>query len=77
MDSGATVMCSSTLAAEEIQMQSVHQEELGLPTVRDSGRRFRLVDGRINEADKWLSNPLLLDCCQEICEHASEWPCWK
>ena len=40
MDSGATVMCSSTLVAEEIQMQRIHREEPGTPTIRDSDRRF-------------------------------------
>ena len=29
MDSGATVMCSSTLAAEEIQMQRINKREPG------------------------------------------------
>ncbi len=54
----ATVMCSSTLAAEEIQMQRLNQEELGVPTVRDSDRRFRLVDGGINEANKMVEQPI-------------------
>ena len=45
MDSGATVMCSSTLAAEEIQMQRLKQEELGVPTVRDSDSMISRVGG--------------------------------
>ena len=58
MDSGATVMCSSTFAAEEIQMQRLKQEEPGVPTVRDSDRRFRLADGGINEANKMVEQPI-------------------
>ena len=58
LDSGATVMCASTLAAEEIQMQRLKQEEPGVPTVRDSDRRFRLADGGINEANKMVEQPI-------------------
>ena len=58
MDSGATVMCSSTLAAEAIQMQRLNREEPGAPTVRDSDRRFRLADGGINEANKMVEQPI-------------------
>ena len=58
MDSGATVMCSSTLAAEEIQMQRINREELGTPTVRDSDRRFRLADGRFNDSNKMVEQPI-------------------
>ena len=36
IDSGATVMCSSTNAAEEIQMQRINQSELGIPIVSTS-----------------------------------------
>ena len=35
-DSGATVMCSSTIAAEENQMQILRQNEEGKPTVSSS-----------------------------------------
>ena len=58
MDSGATVMCSSTLAAEAIQEQRLNQQEPGVPTVRDSDRRFRLADGGINEANKMVEQPI-------------------
>ena len=58
MDSGATVMCSSTLAAEEIQMQRINQREPGQPIVRDSDRRFRLADGRVNDANKMVEQPI-------------------
>ena len=51
-------MCSSTLVAEEIQMQRISREEPGLPAVRDSDRRFRLADGRINEANKMVEQPI-------------------
>ena len=58
MDSGATVMCSSTLAAAEIQMQRISREEPGAPTVRDSDRRFRLADGRFNDSNKMVEQPI-------------------
>ena len=58
LDSGATVMCSSTQVAEELQMQRINQEELGLPTVRDSDRRFRLADGRFNDSNKMVEQPI-------------------
>ena len=64
MDSGATVMCSSTLAAEEIQMQRINREELGTPTIRDSDRRFRLADGRFNDSSKMVEQPITAGCCQ-------------
>ena len=50
LDSGATVMCSSTVEAEEIQMQRLRQNEPGAPSVGDSDRCFRFADGRNNEA---------------------------
>ena len=49
---GAAVMCSSTLAAGEIQLQRLHHNEPGLPSVKESGRRFRFVDGLLYEAQK-------------------------
>ena len=52
MDSGATVMCSSTIAAEEVQMQRIRQNEPGSPNVRDSDRCFRFADGGTDEAQK-------------------------
>ena len=57
LDDGTTVMCSSTLAAEEMQMQRLHQHEPGLPSVTEADRRFlRFADGRIDEAQQWLNN---------------------
>ena len=58
LDSGATSMCSSTIAAEEIQMQRLNREEPGLPTVSNSDRRFRFVDGRFDEAQKVVEQPI-------------------
>ena len=52
LDSGATVMCSSTIAAEGIQMQRLNREEPGQPTVSNSDRRSRFADGRVDEAQK-------------------------
>ena len=54
MDSGATVMCSSTAAAEEIQMQRLRRNEPGDPNVRGPDRCFRFADGRTDEAKIWL-----------------------
>ena len=58
MDSGASIMCSSTIAAEEIQMQRLNQGEPGQPTIHDSDRRFRLADGHYNDADKMVKQPI-------------------
>ena len=58
MDSGATVMCSSTIAAEEIQMQRLRQNEPGTPNVRDSDRCFRFADGETDEAQKMVEQPI-------------------
>ena len=58
LDSGATVMCSSTIAAEEIQMQRINQDEPGLPTISTSDRRFRFADGSIDEAQKVVEQPI-------------------
>ena len=58
LDSGATVMCSSTIAAEEIQMQRINQSEPGLPTISTSDRRFRFADGSIDEAQKVVEQPI-------------------
>ena len=58
IDSGATVMCSSTIVAEEIQMQRINQSEPGLPIVSTSDRRFKFVDGRIDEAQKVVEQPI-------------------
>ena len=52
LDSGATIMCSSTVAAEEIQAQRLNKGEPGLPTVSDSDRRFRFADGHVDSAQK-------------------------
>ena len=58
IDSGATVMCSSTAAAEEIQMQRLNQSEPGLPTISTSDRRFKFADGRVDEAQKAIEQPI-------------------
>ena len=58
LDSGATVMCSSTVAAEEIQLQRINQSEPGLPTVSASDRRFRFADGRVDEAQQVVEQPI-------------------
>ena len=57
LGSGATIVCSSTIAAEEIQKQRLNQQELGLPTDSDSDRRFRFADGSIDEAAKVVEQP--------------------
>ena len=51
-------MCSSTVAAEEIQLQRINQSEPGLPTVSASDRRFRFADGRVDEAQKVVEQPI-------------------
>ena len=58
MDSGATVMCSSTAAAEEIQMQRLRRSEPGDPSVRGSDRCFRFADGRTDEAQNMVEQPI-------------------
>ena len=58
IDSGATIMCSSTVAAEEIQMQRINQSEPGQPTVSQSDRRFRFADGRVEEAHTVVERPI-------------------
>ena len=58
LDSGATVMCSSTLAAEEIQMQRLRQNEPGNPKVLESDRCFRFADGRTDEAQNMVEQPI-------------------
>ena len=58
MDSGATVMCSSTAAAEEIQTQRLRQNEPGDPNVRGSDRCFRFADGRTDEAQTMVEQPI-------------------
>ena len=62
LDSGATVMCSSTLAAEEIQMQRLRQQEPGDPKVLESDRCFRFADGRTGESQIWLNSRLRPAC---------------
>ena len=57
-ESGATVMCSSTVAAEEIQMQRLRQNEPGAPSVGDSDRCFRFADGRTDEAQQMVKQPI-------------------
>ena len=54
LDSGATLMCSSTVVAEEIQEQRLRHNEPGEPSVQDSDRRFRFVDGRTDGAAKMV-----------------------
>ena len=49
---GAMVMCSSTAAAEEIQLQRLRQNEPGTPSVRDSDRRLRF------ETQKMVEQPI-------------------
>ena len=56
LDSGSTVMCSSTIVAEGIQMQRLNREEPGQPTVSNSDRRFRFADGPVDEAQKSWNN---------------------
>ena len=51
-------MCSSTIAAEEIQMQRINHSEPGTPTVSASDRRFRFADGRIDEAQTVVEQPI-------------------
>ena len=51
-------MCTSTLAAGDIQIQRLHQNKPGLPSVKESDRRFRFADGRIHEAQKILEQPI-------------------
>ena len=58
LDSGATVMCSSTVAAEEIQMQRLRRNEPGSPTVSESDRCFRFADGRTDEAQNMVEQPI-------------------
>ena len=58
LDSGATVMCSSTLAAEEIQLQRLRQNEPGDPKVLESDRCFRFADGRTDEAQNMVQQPI-------------------
>ena len=58
MDSGATVMCSSTAAADEIQVQRLRQQEPGEPSVQESDRCFRFADGRTDEAQNMVNQPI-------------------
>ena len=58
LDSGATIMCSSTIAAEGIQMQRLNRQEPGVPTISDSDRRFRFADGRVDAAQKVVEQPI-------------------
>ena len=58
LDSGATVMCSSTVAAETSQQQRIDRAEPGEPTVSESDRRFKFVDGRVDEAGKVVEQPV-------------------
>ena len=59
LDSGATVMCSSTIAADEIQLQRLRQQEPGEPSVHESDRCFRFADGRTGEAQKMVQQPII------------------
>ena len=58
LDSGATIMRPSTVAAEEIQAQRLNRKEPGVPTVSDSDRRFRFADGRVDSAQKVVEQPI-------------------
>ena len=58
LDSGATVMCSSTAAADEIQLQRLRQQEPGEPSVQGSDRCFRFADGRTDEAQSMINQPI-------------------
>ena len=58
LDSGATIMCSSTVVAEEIQLQRLNRQEPGVPTITDSDRRFRFADGRVDAAQKVVEQPI-------------------
>ncbi len=51
-------MCSSTVAAEEIQVQRLRQEEPGSPSIRSSDRCFRFADGRTNAAQNMIEQPI-------------------
>ena len=51
-------MCASTVAAEEIQMQRLRQNEPGAPSVGDSDRCFRFADGRKYEAQQMVEQPI-------------------
>ena len=58
LDSGATMTCSSTVAAEEIQVQRLRQNEPGMPVVGDSDRVFKFADGRTDESRKTVEQPI-------------------
>ena len=51
-------MCSSTVAAKELQMQRLNQAEPGQPTVSKSDRRVRVADGRVAEAQNVVEQPI-------------------
>ena len=50
-------MCSSAVAAADMQEQRLRQNEPGAPSARDSDRRFRVADGRTDEAAKMAGQP--------------------
>lgn len=58
LDSGATTMCSSSAAAEEIQLQRLRQNEPGDPKVSGSDRCFRFADKRTDAAQKMVKQPI-------------------
>ena len=58
LDSGATINCSSTTAVEEIQTQCLNHQEPGIPVISQSDRRFRFADGRVDEAQKVVEQPV-------------------
>ena len=58
LDSGATINCSSTTAAEEIQTQRLNHQEPGVPIISQSDCRFRFADGRVDEAQKVVEQPV-------------------
>ena len=79
LDSGATVMCSSTAAAEEIQLQRLRQHELGDPKALGSDRCCKFVDGRTDEAQKMVEQPITAGLLKgnPICKENKEYKSLK
>ena len=50
--------CSSTVAAEEIQVQRLRQNEPGMPVIGNSDRVFKFADGRTDESRKTVEQPI-------------------
>ena len=51
-------MFSSTVADEEIQVQRLRPNEPGAPNFEDSDRCFRFADGRKDEAQQMVEQPI-------------------